>query len=808
MRKRNRNMTGRKVEILAPAGSYAAFRAAISAGADAVYAGGPRFGARAYADNFTEEELVQAIQEAHLFGRKFYLTVNTLLKDIEIEELYEYLAPLYACGLDAVIVQDVGVLEYVRTCFPGMDIHASTQMTVTGVPGAKFLEEQGASRVVPARELSLEEIRKIHRETNLEIECFVHGALCYCYSGQCLLSSMIGGRSGNRGQCAQPCRLPYTVDGDKRYYLSPKDICTLEIIPDMVEAGIDSFKIEGRMKKPEYVAGVTAMYRKYTDMYLSRGREGFAVEPKDRENLMDLYNRGGSSEGYYKRHNGPEMMALDRPNHAGVPAARVLSQKGREIHAAAVADLNPGDVLEITGGKGNYTTGNAVKKEERFSFLVQKGVRITPGTILNRTRNESLLRSIKETFLDRTPVREIEGRLTLCISQPAVLTVWCKGEQGEEVCFTAESEECVQRAQNRPLEEERICSQIEKTGNSEFVFKKLDIWVDEGIFVPVSQLNSLRRAALAGLREAITAQYERTPKEAFAGLSAHVKSKQQRWKPEFSVLVETDEQLRAVCEQAVRKPEVFRRVYVDMELAGRDDGKKKRIQLCIDAADAGTEIFLAMPYIFRRTGETARTAFSEIVQSFPADGVLIRNYEEYTFLKECGFDKTVILDHNLYVFNRYAKKFWEKLGVSNFTAPFELNAWELAKLGLSRGELTVYGYFPVMLSAQCIAKSSGRCTKEPAVSMLTDRYGNTFPVKRQCSFCVNILYNTRPLYLGMHKEEIKNLSPDMLRLQFSFETEEITRQILTQMEEVFCGESGQTDVKFEYTQGHFIRGVL
>ncbi len=267
----------KKIEILAPAGSYGSFMAAVTAGADAVYAGGPRFGARAFADNFTEEQLLSAIDYAHLHGRKFYLTVNTLLKDAELEELHEYLEPLYRQGLDAVIVQDIGVLSFVREHFPGMDIHASTQMTVTNTEGALFLKEQGAVRVVPARELALEEVYDIVEQTGLEMECFVHGALCYCYSGQCLLSSLIGGRSGNRGQCAQPCRLPYTVNGKKEYTLSLKDICTLELIPELVDAGIDSFKIEGRMKKPEYVALVTAMYRKYTDMYLQKGREGFAV---------------------------------------------------------------------------------------------------------------------------------------------------------------------------------------------------------------------------------------------------------------------------------------------------------------------------------------------------------------------------------------------------------------------------------------------------------------------------------------------------------------------------------------------------
>ena len=263
----------RKIEILSPAGSYESMKAAIAAGADAVYIGGSRFGARAYADNLTEEQLLEAIDYVHLHGRKIYLTVNTLLKEKELREsFYEYLRPYYERGLDAVIVQDIGVLQFVKEHFPDLPIHASTQMTITNALGARFLEEQGVERVVTARELQLEEIKNIREKTDVEIESFVHGALCYCYSGQCLYSSMLGGRSGNRGQCAQPCRLPYKVNGSKEssYVLSLKDICTLEYIPELVEAGIDSFKIEGRMKKPEYVALVTAMYRKYSVLYRSQ----------------------------------------------------------------------------------------------------------------------------------------------------------------------------------------------------------------------------------------------------------------------------------------------------------------------------------------------------------------------------------------------------------------------------------------------------------------------------------------------------------------------------------------------------------
>ena len=259
----------REIEILAPAGSWECLEAAVCAGADAIYIGGSRFGARAHADNLNEERMLEAIDYVHLHGRKLYMTVNTLLKEQELGELVDYLRPYYEQGLDAVIVQDIGAMRLIREAFPDLPLHVSTQATVTQTLSAQLFQRMGAERIVPARELSLEEIKNMKNATGLEIECFVHGALCYCYSGQCLMSSMIGGRSGNRGECAQPCRLPYRVESRKSADLmSLKDLCTIDMIPELVEAGIDSFKIEGRMKQPDYVYTVVQMYRKYTDIYL------------------------------------------------------------------------------------------------------------------------------------------------------------------------------------------------------------------------------------------------------------------------------------------------------------------------------------------------------------------------------------------------------------------------------------------------------------------------------------------------------------------------------------------------------------
>lgn len=312
----------KKVELLSPAGNMESLECAICAGADAVYLGGQMFGARAYADNFTTEQLCDAIYKAHFYGRKIYLTLNTLIKQEEISQVVSYVEPFYVAGLDGVIVQDFGVLSLLHEAFPNLELHASTQMTITGRHAVAYLKEKGLTRIVPARELTLEEIKEIKKHHDIELECFIHGAMCYCYSGQCLFSSILGGRSGNRGRCAQPCRLPYKIEGDniaggsqEIYPLSLKDMCTLDILPELIDAGIDSFKIEGRMKRPEYVAGVTALYRKYIDLYLEKGKAGYHISEEDRNLLKQLYIRSEIQDGYYYRHNGKEMITLHSPSY-------------------------------------------------------------------------------------------------------------------------------------------------------------------------------------------------------------------------------------------------------------------------------------------------------------------------------------------------------------------------------------------------------------------------------------------------------------------------------------------------------------
>lgn len=792
------NKRSQKVEILAPAGSYASFRAAIAAGADAVYAGGSRFGARAFAKNFTVEEMLEAIDYAHLHGRKFYLTVNTLLKDKEITELTDYLLPFYRGGLDAVIVQDMGVLKLIRETFPDLEIHASTQMTITAADGAEFVKRQGAARVVPARELSLQEIREIKKQTGVDIECFVHGALCYCYSGQCLMSSMIGGRSGNRGQCAQPCRLPYQALGEQSHLLSMKDICTLDLIPSMIEAGIDSFKIEGRMKQPEYVAGVTSIYRKYVDLYLKNGKEHYHVSKQDKEKLMDLYNRGGFHTGYYNQHNGRDMLAAKRPNHAGVTAVKVVSQKGRELTVQTLTDIHKGDIIEFSGSKEIYTFGKNIKRNTTTMILAPKGQKFVTGNCLNRTRNQELIDFLNANYTEHKTTEKINGFLRLTVNEPAALTVWF-----HDTYIQVESESLVQEAAKRPLTKEVVYEKITKTGGTEFEFDTLDIEIEENAFLPVQQLNELRRQAIEQLTKTICKKYHReNPINTISlKLSESVKPKKVKNPPTQSALAETKEQIDVLADYPT-----LQRVYIESDMPGLfSDGFFNSAAYKKLKANR-TEIFLAMPRIFRSETKVRFQNYKNIILN-KFDGVLIRNFECLVFLEEINFCKSKILGHNQYTMNCFAKKLWEEYGIPQFTVPLELNQQEMTSLELSDAEMIIYGYTPIMTTAQCLTKTIEGCKKQPQKIMLKDRLQNHFAVRNHCRECYNVIYNSSPLYLLDMKNEILDMKLASVRLEFSIESPEEVQTIMNAFDAVYYGNGSNPPLPEQYTRGHFRRGI-
>ena len=757
-----------QTELLAPAGSFDSLRAAVNAGADAVYIGGSRFGARAYADNPDEKGLCEAIRFAHLHGCDLYLTVNTLLKDEELEDLGAYLRPYYESGLDGVIVQDLGVFSYLKETFPDLPLHASTQMTVLGADGAAFLKEQGAARVVTARELSLEEIRRIHETVEIEIESFVHGALCYCYSGQCLFSSMLGGRSGNRGRCAQPCRLPYQwKDGSRvlsspkeTYLLSPKDMCTIEILPEILEAGVCSLKIEGRMKRPEYTAGVVRIYRKYLDQYLEFGKERYHVEKQDYAELQALYNRGGFSRGYYQGQGGREMMSLSRPGHFE--------------------------------GKG--------KREIR-----------------QKQEYEALLARLHEEYLEKDRKEKIQGIFRISTEFPTEFVVKYKEI---EICVQGEA---AQKAQNRPVTRMDLEKQLRKTGGTPFEFEQLEIELDGEVFCPVGELNRMRREALEKLEKAYVqkgfrkiqpdAGEEKTSTflvRAQSGASAAGENPETGRKaeedpasegmhsPVLRVQLENPELLQEV----LKVPEV-KSVYLTSE--------KTELERLGEYAAAchgtGKECALVLPAVFRLRAINYFLERLELLKAAGLDAVVVKNLDEIGFLKESGLKLPVIADHNVYSWNRRAQEFWKEQGVLRDTLPLELNAKELARRGCRGSELIAYGYLPLMTTAGCIHKNLEKCDGREVRRTLADRYQKEFPVVNYCRYCYNIIYNCEPLSLLYSREEVARLSPEGLRLCFTMEDREQTRRVLSDFVRVFChgAESGRP--VSGYTKGHLKRGV-
>lgn len=749
--------TKKEIELLAPAGSYETFQAVIRAGADAVYLGGSEFGARAYADNFCEAELLKAIDYAHIHGRAVYLTINTLFKEEELGRLYDYLLSYYRQGLDAVIVQDIGALAFLHREFPGLAIHASTQMSVTGAYGAAYVKSLGADRVVTARELSLAEIRKIHETVDIEIESFVHGALCYCYSGQCLFSSILGGRSGNRGRCAQPCRLPYEVfDKNMRpvtapgsFVLSPKDLCTIANIPELAENGIYSFKIEGRMKQAEYAAGVVSVYRSYIDGYRTDflqakragksvlqartyAKERYQVLDADMKKLLDLGNRSGFTDGYYNRKNGKEMITFGKPGHA--------------------------------------------------------------------KSNESLQREIRERYVsDSGQIKEkINGILRLKKDFPAIMEVSCG-------THTVRHEGAVvQAARKQPLTADKVEAAIKKTGNTPFLFEALQVDMDTDIFLPVQALKELRRAALAAIEEERLARLRRTIPDVHGSKETHTE-KVCGGAGRVVVSVEDRGLKRIVLERAFVDD-----IYYDSSAYDRAKLLEDLGADVLEAHTAGKLAYYVLPAVFR--GGTAEF-YRKNAQGLSAvglDGVVVKSLDAAAFVKEhlCG-KMSVILDHSLYSWNRAAKEVFDLLDPIRDTVPLELNRRELSARDNRGSEIVLYGNLPLMTTAQCVHANIRSCDRQPSVTYLKDRYGKYFPVKNNCAECYNTIYNAMPLMLFDCRMDLTDMGMAAYRLSFTTEKIEQAERVLNVFEETFLTGKKQAKEMFlqEYTNGHYKRGV-
>lgn len=763
----------KKVEVLAPAGSFDSMKAAVNAGADAVYIGGTRFGARAYADNLDQDRMIEAIDYAHLHGISLYMTVNTLVKEREFEELYEYLRPYYERGLDAVIVQDFGVLRAVRRWFPDLHVHASTQMTVTGVWGAKILKEMGAARVVTARELSLRELRSIHEQVDIEIESFVHGALCYSYSGQCLMSSLIGGRSGNRGRCAQPCRLPYDVMegnrrlnlGDRQYVMSLKDLCTLDILPDILESGVYSLKIEGRMKSPRYTAGVVRAYRKYVDRYLSEGREGYRVSDEDRKQLLDLFDRGGQTDGYYGRHNGGDMVVM----------------------------------------------------KEKPAF---------------RQANQQLFDYLDKTYVEAEKKEKIDGCLTVSEGEPARLSLWC-GEATAEVwgeqVQTARNQPMtpeklkkqIQKTGGTPFEFEHL--KVETKG---MVFLPVQALNE----LRRSGLEQLKQTLLQPFyRQAAAVETEEAkPAERPADMA-------EKDRPDIHVLLSHPSQWKQVLgESDVREiqieadgfePGSWRQAVIQSHDAGktcvlampvifRTEAETFFKKYASELKQAGFDGILVrnleeIGFLREFCGETRTPLYGDC-------HLYMFNREAAHFLAERGISRMA------YPLELNGKELQE-LSASS-------------RACFSETELVAYGYLPAMVTAQCIRRTVEKCLMEearggakvtsskeenirreengrredsgrPQPLTLRDRTGREFPVRNHCRFCYNMIYNPQPLSLLGMEDAVRRIRPGALRLQFLDEEPKQVSLVIKAYGDAFLRGIPTEHPAAGFTRGHMKRGV-
>ena len=704
-------MRNKDFELLAPAGSLEILKGVIESGADAVYVGGSMFGARAYANNFTEEELLEAIDYAHLRGVKVYLTVNTLIKNSEFSKLYDYLLPYYKRGLDAVIVQDIGVVKAIHEYFPSMEIHTSTQMTVTGADGVRFLSQFGVTRVVMAREVSLAEMKRIHEETGMELEAFVHGALCYSYSGQCLFSSILGGRSGNRGRCAQPCRLPYTVEGKKdEYILSLKDMCGIKALDKLHDAGVYSLKIEGRMKQLEYACGVVKYYRSYIDSKKP-------VSDADYDRIKALGNRCGFTDRYYFDHNGSDMVTYVKPNF--VSNAAEPSPEKRKL--------------------------------------------------------------------------SIEGELVLREGEPGSLTV----KRGD-VTYKA-SIEPVSAALKAPLDKKAAIDRINKTGDTDFEFSHIKAQIGENVFVPNGALNKLRRDAISGLCDKLLKKYYRNDAR-YADMSKLTAL------PEHVVKSDAahDEAINdytTICSCMTRAQldtligyECFDVFYLDFDMYER----KTLIQQFADDVQSLTKrnkkVYLMLPTIFRADSSDYFVSIAKELDKVSFEGFVVKNYEELYLTENLFTGKKVILDHNMYTFNDVSKSAFFEHGVSGDTVPLELNSREIMHRNNIGSQMIVYGYYPLMTTANCVHKNTKGCDKKQKLIYLKDRYNKSFAVCNNCKECYNTIYNSLPTMLIKNIGKLKEAGIRSFRYSFTIET---PKQIKAVMD----------DKVAEYTNGHYKRGV-
>lgn len=780
-----------RIEILAPAGSMESLIAAMNKGADAVYLGGNKFSARAYASNFDNDNMIKAVDYVHSYGAKVYVTLNTILKENEIEEAVRYVGFLYEIGVDAIILQDLGLFKRIKDEFPDFEIHASTQMTIHNGEGALFFKEKGFHRIVLSRELSIDEVKYISKDLGIETEIFVHGALCISYSGQCLMSSMIGGRSGNRGRCAQPCRMEYTLKGlnsgeRKAYLLSPKDTCTIENVKDIIDSGTYSLKIEGRMKRAEYVAGVVDNYKKAVDKELYKTE--YNVNKGKRE-LLQLFNRGGFSNAYLHKNLGKDMMSFKHPRNTGVPLGKI--EKTGAIILKEDISLGDGFRFRDTGFNVNkiMKDGIEVKEAKRGEKVKIFPTAYKTGDEIFKSLDKKLFDSLEDSLKPYNRKIDLSAKVSFKISEPLKLIV---NYNDKEYVFLGE---VVDKAEKKPLSKERVIEALIKSSDSVFKLNEIDFIDFEDGFLRISDLNNLRREALESIQKSITKSYRRKRPEKFEGKNEEINKK-----ASIDIMYQciTKEQLKAILEEDAKD--------VIIDIFNRDKDALKIQDIINLYEEKNVNIYLKIPNIIKSEFNTVVNLIEKVKTYIKGivtvNAGIIRKYQN---------ELIIIGDYKLNIINSEALKFYQK-EIHVPTLSLELNRKEIkTMLKGNKGNIQgiIYGKTELMISEYCpIGSTFGEksackdcnlaCTRDKFT--LIDRMNEKFRVMTDV-FCRSYILNPKPLNLIEEKEDLLSLGVNSFRVEFRDENYNEVKKVFRMIrnEEVINSK--------EYTKGHYRRGI-
>lgn len=784
-------MTITRPEILAPCGSYEILEAAIKAGADACYLGGFRFGARAYAENFSNEDIIRAIDFAHIHEKKVFLTLNTLLKEDELSDLHNYLDEMYYAGLDGIIVQDLGVFRYVRNVFPELPLHASTQMNVTSINAAKKLKEIGAKRVVLAREMTLDEIKYIKSNLDIELEAFVHGAMCYSYSGRCHMSECLGARSGNRGRCAQPCRRPYSGE----YILSLKDMCTLELLPDLIDAGIDSLKIEGRMKNANYVCSAVAAYREISDMCVAGAFDKKSAEEK-KFILANMFNRGGFSRSFFVDEKGPDMITFDRPDNQGVVIGTTKGVGSGKVNIELSETLYKEDVLEIKS-KGNdtpveITSGISGVAGEIVSLNAPRTKSIQINSQVYRTKCNKLIRDVFDGLEQiKYPIR---GVLTAHIGENISFKASRHLQNGDEITTTIFGEK-VEKSDKFAVDRDNILNKLSKTGNTDYCFEEIDIDVDDMAFIPSSVLKTLRRTAISDINDSIINNARREKPVNVSYSQIDYKSYIDNRLSKGVVCPKTRKTLISNIRYEITTTRQFeviisddkcfnQEIVVPYNVALKVLSDKKMLEL-VDSKEI--KLTIATPYIVKNDFNIKEDFenIADVVKKYVI-GYYARSFDGFValaeYLKASDNSAKITLATDVYAYNSLSRSelidIYENIA---FVIPYELNSPEYSDIKRYSDELVIYEHKKAMVAASCVARNMGKCTggkKETSVDINIASEDHEFTCRGYCDECVGVIYDTVPvLVLDTKGNQATYPLVDGYRVTFTTEDENELRSL-------------------------------